>query len=284
MPEMPEVETVRRGLEEIVIGKTVSSVTVTWPRIIQAEGGVEAFESRMPGQQLEKVGRVGKFLLFYWTDVTWVAHLRMEGKYLYDPTDCPVDQYTHVICHLTDGHDLRYRDVRKFGRIHMVEKADTEAEIAKLKLGPEPKDLTVDYLQKRFDKTTRPIKAVLLDQGVIAGIGNIYADEILFAAKIHPEQSARSLYDEEIQAIITESRRIMASAIEVGGTTIRTYTNTFGENGRFADYLKVYGKKGQPCPRCGTEIEKISVAKRGTHFCPHCQRIHLAVKYITSSI
>src|SRR5699024_5761510 len=120
-----------------------------------------------PGQQLEKVGRVGKFLLFYWTDVTWVAHLRMEGKYLYDPTDCPVDQYTHVICHLTDGHDLRYRDVRKFGRIHMVEKADTEAEIAKLKLGPEPKDLTVDYLQKRFDKTTRPIKAVLLDQGVL---------------------------------------------------------------------------------------------------------------------
>src|SRR5699024_12160348 len=132
----------------------------------------------------------------------------------------------------------------KVGRIHMVEKADTEAEIAKLKLGPEPEDLTFDYLQKRFDKTIRPIKAVLLDQGVIAGIGNIYADEILFAAKIHPEQSAKSLCDEEIKAIITESRRIMESAIEVGGKTIRNYTNTFGENVHYKDYLNIYENIG----------------------------------------
>lgn len=274
MPEMPEVETVRRGLEEIVIGKTVSSVTVTWPRIVQAEGGLEAFESRMPGQQLLEVGRIGKFLLFYWTDVTWIAHLRMEGKYLYESQDTPVDPYTHVICHLTDGYDLRYRDVRKFGRIHMVDKADTEAAIAKLNLGPEPDALTFDYFKGRLKRTKRPIKAVLLDQSVVAGIGNIYADEILYAAKVHPEQAGASLYDREIQAVMKASREIIQAAIAVGGTTIRTYTNTFGENGYFANYLKAYGQTGQACERCGTEIEKMKVAQRGTHYCPHCQVLH----------
>lgn len=274
MPEMPEVETVRRGLEEIVIGKTVASVTVTWPRIVQAEGGLEAFEKRMPGQQLMKVGRIGKFLLFYWTDVTWIAHLRMEGKYLYEKQDTPVDPYTHVICHLTDGNDLRYRDVRKFGRIHMVDKADTDAAIAQLKLGPEPADLNFDDFKAKLMRTKRPIKAVLLDQSVVAGIGNIYADEILYKAKVHPQQSGSSLYDNEITAIIESSRDIIQAAIAVGGTTIRTYTNTFGENGHFANYLKAYGQTGKPCQRCGTPIEKIKVAQRGTHFCPYCQKIH----------
>lgn len=274
MPEMPEVETVRRGLEEIVIGKTVASVTVTWPRIIQAEGGLASFENTMPGQQLMEVGRIGKFLIFYWTDVTWIAHLRMEGKYLYEEKDTPVDPYTHVICHMTDGYDLRYRDVRKFGRIHMVDKADTEAAIEKLNLGPEPGDLSFDYLKGRLKRTRRPIKAVLLDQSVVAGIGNIYADEILYAAKVHPEQAGATLYDDEIKAIITASQEIIQAAIASGGTTIRTYTNTFGENGHFANYLKAYGKNGQPCQRCGTEMIKIKVAQRGTHFCPYCQVLH----------
>ncbi|RPA57225.1 DNA-formamidopyrimidine glycosylase [Aerococcus agrisoli] len=274
MPELPEVETVRRGLEKLVIGKEVKSVTVLWDNIVQAPGGVADFVHRMPGQSLLSVERIGKFLIFNWTDVAWIAHLRMEGKYLYVPTTESVDAYSHVILHLTDGYDLRYRDVRKFGRIHMVDKNQLEQAINALNLGPEPKDLTTVYLKGKLEKRKRPIKGVLLDQSVIAGIGNIYADEVLYAAKVHPEQAANTLTDPEIQAIVDASQAIIGHAVEVGGTTIRSYTNAFGENGHYQQYLQAYGRTGKPCARCGTPIEKISVSQRGSHFCPNCQKVH----------
>ena len=274
MPELPEVETVRRGLQEMLIGKTVENVEVLWPRIVQAPGGVSEFKDRMQGKTLKAVDRIGKFLLFEWTDLYWISHLRMEGKYLYVPHETPVDPYSHVLLKLTDGYDLRYRDVRKFGRIQLIEKEQLDNAIANLKLGPEPKDLTVSYLKSKLAKRTRPIKAVLLDQSIIAGIGNIYADEVLYAAKIHPEQPAASLSDLELSALVTASQEIIAKAVASGGTTVRSYTNTFGENGHFQDQLQAYGRVGQLCARCQTPIKKIKVAQRGTHFCPYCQQIH----------
>jgi formamidopyrimidine-DNA glycosylase len=274
MPELPEVETVRRGLENLVIGKEVASVTVLWENIVQASGGVTEFVNQMPGQTLLAVDRIGKFLIFHWTDVAWIAHLRMEGKYLYMPSTDPVDAYSHVILHLTDGYDLRYRDVRKFGRIHMVDKHQLDQAVKDLHLGPEPKDVTTAYLTDKLAHRKRPIKGVLLDQSVIAGIGNIYADEVLYAAKVHPEQPANSLTDQEIQAIVDASKAIIGQAVEAGGTTIRSYTNAFGENGHYQQYLQAYGRNGQPCARCGTLIEKISVSQRGSHFCPNCQKVH----------
>lgn len=274
MPEQPEVETVRRGLENIVVGKTIADVEVLWANIIQCEGGIEVFKRRMQGETLEKVDRIGKFLIFYWTNVAWISHLRMEGKYIYRPSDDQVDAYTHVLCHLTDGYDLRYRDVRKFGRIRLVDLDELDQAIADLKLGPETKDLTLDYLSQQLARRKRPIKSVLLDQSVVAGIGNIYADEILHAAKIHPEQPANSLTKAEQEKLIQASKAIIEEATIAGGTTVRSYTNAFGENGHYQADLKAYGRPGEPCFRCGTPIEKISVGQRGTHFCPVCQTIH----------
>lgn len=271
MPELPEVETVKRGLNRLAQGIEVKDVAVYWPKIVQAPEGLTAFKEKMVRQQLESVERRGKYLLFYWTDYFWISHLRMEGKYLLPATETPKDAYTHVVLTLTDGRDLRYRDVRKFGRIYFYERKDAQQAITQLALGPEPWDLSVDYLKACFECTNRVIKACLLDQHVIAGIGNIYADEILFASQICPTKKAKALTDAEIERLIVAMQTIFSRAVELGGTTIRTYTNALGENGTYQQKLKVYGRAGEPCPRCQQSIQKMVVAQRGTHYCPHCQ-------------
>ncbi|MCZ0717765.1 DNA-formamidopyrimidine glycosylase [Aerococcus kribbianus] len=272
MPELPEVETVKRGLNRLAQGIQVRDVQVLWPAIIQAPAGVDDFIQRMPGQVLEYVDRRGKYLLFYWTEDLWISHLRMEGKYLLPNSEEPVDKYSHVILHLSDGRDLRYRDVRKFGRIKLYPKDQADQAIADLNLGPEPGDLQLSDLASAFAKTQRVVKACLLDQSIVAGLGNIYVDEVLFAAKIHPERLAQSLSHVELSRLVQAIQQIISQAVAKGGTTVRTYTNALGENGHYQEDLKVYGKAGQACPRCHTPIEKIKLAQRGTHFCPYCQR------------
>lgn len=273
MPELPEVETVRRGLIETVQGAEITHINVKWPRIVQDEFGIDGFAERMVGQVLDTVERRGKFLFFYWTTDGWISHLRMEGKWLVvDQRDEP-DAYTHVIIDLADGRSLRYRDVRKFGRIHRVARDAMPEAINALQLGPEPSELTLDYLRDRFQRTTRVIKNVLLDQTVIAGIGNIYCDESLWLSQIHPERPANDLSDAEIERLRQAIQSVISRAVDAGGTTIRTYQNTFGENGYFQLSLKVYGKAGEPCSRCGTVIEKIKVHQHGTSYCPHCQTL-----------
>lgn len=273
MPELPEVETVRRGLLKTVKGATNQSVSVKWPRIIQDGAGVDAFCQQMVGQTLETVDRRGKFLLLYWTHDGWISHLRMEGKWLVVPQEVAPDQYTHVIIDLTDGRSLRYHDVRKFGRIHRVARDEMPAAIDALNLGPEPEDLTVAYLQERLRRTNRVIKSVLLDQTVIAGIGNIYCDESLWLSQIHPERPANQLTAHEIGQLIAAIQSVISRAVVAGGTTIRTYQNTFGENGYFQLSLHAYGKDGEPCSRCGTPLIKTKVHQRGTTYCPYCQTL-----------
>ncbi|MEC6749062.1 DNA-formamidopyrimidine glycosylase [Marinilactibacillus sp. XAAS-LB27] len=273
MPELPEVESVRTGLEKLIKGLKIKQVTVLWDRIIAEPSDIRLFKEKIKNQRIESIGRRGKFLLFFLTDYVMISHLRMEGKYRIESRDVPISKHTHVIFELEDGRELRYLDVRKFGRISLIPR-DTELAHASIaKLGPEPvrETLILETFKTQLLKRKKTIKATLLDQTVIAGIGNIYADEILFEAKIYPARMANTLTEIELVTLYEAILLVMGKAVKAGGTTIRTYQNAFGETGSYQSFLNVYGKNGQNCPRCGTIIEKTKVAQRGTHYCPNCQ-------------
>jgi formamidopyrimidine-DNA glycosylase len=275
MPELPEVETVRRTLEQLVIGKTIREVSVFWPKIIKAPVDTIQFQDALKGQTIHEIGRRGKFLIFQLDDYAMVSHLRMEGKYGVYPEKEPYDKHTHVIFAFTDGTQLRYRDVRKFGTMHLFTKGEEHTQLPLLHLGPEPlsDEFTINHLKEKLAKTSRMIKPVLLDQTVVVGIGNIYVDESLFRACIHPERIASSLTIAEISALHKEIINTLSEAVAKGGSTIRSYVNSQGQIGMFQLELFVYGRKGEECKRCGKPLEKLVVGGRGTHICPSCQPI-----------
>lgn len=277
MPELPEVESVRRGLNELVVGETVEKVEVRWPRIIGSPAHNQ-FARQLIGQTIEKVDRRGKFLLFYFTDDVMISHLRMEGKYaLVEPEEngqLPLrGKHTHVIFYLESGKKLLYNDVRKFGRMHLVPKGEEFKHTSLMKLGPEPiaKDFILEDMREFLTRRTKAIKGVLLDQEIVVGIGNIYADEILHRAQIHPITPANTLTEDEEIRLHERIIQVMDEAVQSGGTTIRSYANAFGDVGNFQDKLQVYGRDGEKCLTCSTEIQKMKVAGRGTHYCPVCQ-------------
>lgn len=274
MPELPEVETVRKTLEQLVIGKEIEAVAIHWPNIIKKPKDHEQFARELPGQRIEAVGRRGKFLLFYLTDYTLVSHLRMEGKYGVYKKEDELDKHTHVIFSFKDETELRYKDVRKFGTMHLFPKGEEEGQLPLSQLGPEPlsAEFSPEYLSRALKRTNRSIKAVILDQKVVVGVGNIYVDESLFRAKIHPERPASSLKPEEIEILVDQIKKTLAEAIKQGGSTIRTYLNSQGQIGMFQQQLLVYDRAGELCTECGSHIDKIRVAGRGTHYCPNCQK------------
>lgn len=273
MPELPEVETVRRTLNQLIIGKTIERVQVGLRRIIQRPQDPEAFARQLEGRTFSAVERRGKFLRFVLNDCILVSHLRMEGRYgLYDKND-DVEKHTHVRFTLTDGSELRYRDVRQFGTMHLFKPGEEWENNPLKKLGVEPlsPSFTPELLQKLLQKKTTKIKSFLLNQEYVAGLGNIYVDEALFRAGLHPERIAGELNAEEIQALHEAIVTTLKEAIACGGSSIKSYVNGQGEMGMFQLRLNVYGKKAQPCPACNQPIERIVVGGRGTHFCPHCQ-------------
>lgn len=273
MPELPEVENVRNGLKQLITGKTIRKVRVLWTNIIK-DPAVPEFKKRIEGQKIEDIRRQGKFLLFILTHDVLISHLRMEGKYRLEGPDVPLTKHTHVVFELDTEEELRYLDVRKFGKMSLVEKEKLEAHPSIRNLGPEPEDETLDtdHLAEALKKTERLVKACLLDQTIVAGIGNIYADEILYDAYIHPERKGKDLDRNEIKRLRDSIVSIMNKAVEKGGTTIRTYSNAYGAEGSYQEYLSVYGKTEEECPRCHHAIQKIKVAQRGTHYCPECQK------------
>jgi len=273
MPELPEVETVRRTLTELTVGKTITEVKVLWPNMIKNPSEVRQFTDALKGQTIHEMGRRGKFLKFILDDYVLVSHLRMEGRYLLSQGNEPIDKHTHVIFQFTDGTELRYRDVRKFGTMHLFKKGEEESELPLSQLGPEPfsEQFTVDLLSEKLQKTNRKIKTVLLDQTVVVGLGNIYVDEALFRAGIHPERPANSLSHEEICLLHQEIVGTLKEAVQKGGSTIRTYVNSQGQIGMFQLELYVYGRKGEPCKKCGRPLQKTVVSGRGTHYCRNCQ-------------
>ncbi|CAM3961945.1 DNA-formamidopyrimidine glycosylase [Mesobacillus thioparans] len=275
MPELPEVETVRRTLEVLAVGKEIGHVSVFWPKMIKKPSEVEQFNDALRGQKISGIDRRGKFLIFYTDNYALVSHLRMEGKYGLFSAEEPVEKHTHVIFHFTDGKELRYKDVRKFGTMHLYAKG-TEFDSQPLAdLGPEPfsGDFSVEWLSEKLKRTNRKIKPALLDQKILVGLGNIYVDEALFRAKIHPERIANSLSQEEESVLYREIVSTLSEAVEKGGSTIRSYVNSQGQIGMFQLQLLVYGRKNEPCKVCGTPLEKTVVGGRGTHFCPSCQKL-----------
>ena len=272
MPELPEVETVRRGLERLVAGKTIDQVRVCYAKMIGT--GADSFVHDLPGQTIERIGRRGKYLLFYLTGGVLLSHLRMEGKYLFYPDEVPERKHAHVFFQTTDGGTLVYEDVRKFGTMELLRKDQLEAYFAARKLGPEPTE--ADFLLSPFaaalKRSKKPIKPYLLEQTLVVGLGNIYVDEALWRARIHPARPADSLKPAEVNRLREQIIEVLQLGIEKRGSTIRTYRNALGEDGTMQDFLQVYGKTGQPCARCGSPIEKIKLGGRGTHLCPHCQK------------
>ncbi|WP_080844469.1 DNA-formamidopyrimidine glycosylase [Cytobacillus gottheilii] len=274
MPELPEVETVRRTLKELVIGKVIKDVSVSWAKMIKFPEELQQFRDALIGQTFTDIGRRGKFLILYTEGLALVSHLRMEGKYALTQSDEPVDKHTHVIFHFTDKTELRYKDVRKFGTMHLFKKEEVFLYLPLSQLGPEPmtESFTPELLAARLAKTSRHVKTALLDQKTVVGLGNIYVDETLFRANIHPEKVANTLTQEEIIRIYTEINRTLEDAVEKGGSTIRSYINSQGQIGMFQLDLFVYGRKGEPCKKCGTTLERIITGGRGTVFCPVCQK------------
>ncbi|MGZ9792962.1 DNA-formamidopyrimidine glycosylase [Bacillus atrophaeus] len=274
MPELPEVETVRRTLTGLVRGKTIKSVEIRWPNIIKRPAEPEEFARNLIGETIQSIGRRGKFLLFHLDHFVMVSHLRMEGKYGLHQAEDPDDKHVHVVFTMTDGTQLRYRDVRKFGTMHLFQPGEEMRELPLSQLGPEPddKEFTDAYLKERLMKTNRAVKTALLDQKAVVGLGNIYVDEALFRAGIHPETKANQLSAKKIKKLHEEIKNTLQEAIDAGGSTVRSYINSQGEIGMFQLRHFVYGKKDKPCKTCGTMISKIVVGGRGTHFCAKCQK------------
>lgn len=271
MPELPEVETVRRGLSSLVVGKTIEYVNVRLPRIIRYPG-VDGFVSRIEGRTIAGIRRRGKYLLIDIPPYTLISHLRMEGQYRVVPKDEPAAPHTHVVFGLSNGEELRYRDVRQFGTMDII-LPDEPAPSGLATLGPEPFDANFapDALYERIHRRAAPIKSVLLDQSVIAGLGNIYVDEALFLSGIHPLTPANCVSKKQCDGLLASIRDVLGRAIEAGGSSIRSYVNGYGRHGGFQMQLNVYARAGQPCLVCGGEIEKVRLGGRGTHYCPICQ-------------
>lgn len=271
MPELPEVETVIRTLEGLVKDEKIKDVEIRYTRII--EGNPLKFKEMMCGQHFRNFLRRGKYLLFEMDDFTFVSHLRMEGKYFYENEDMIDGKHSHIIFHFDSGYKLAYNDTRKFGRMEIIPKSESYRIFKDL--GPEPfsDDYNLKYCKDYLANEKRSIKAILLDQSFVAGIGNIYADEIIFKTGIHPELQGLYLDEKTINNLITNTREILSQAIEMGGTTIRSYTSSLGVTGRFQMALRVHQKEGQKCPKCNQKIKKIKVAQRGTYICPNCQKL-----------
>ncbi|MCU6710469.1 DNA-formamidopyrimidine glycosylase [Paenibacillus sp. J5C_2022] len=273
MPELPEVETVRRTLNEQVAGRTIRTVTVKLPRIIQRPAEPEQFQDALAGRTIQKVERRGKFLRIVLDGLVLVSHLRMEGRYGVFPSEEPPELHTHVLFHLDDGTDLRYKDVRQFGTMHLFLPGEEfrQAPLAKLGIEPLGPDFTLQALRDRVGKRTSRIKPLLLNQELIVGLGNIYVDEALFQARIHPERTPDTLKPAEWKRLHEAIRTTLSSAVEAGGSSIKSYVNGQGEMGMFQQQLLVYGRKDEACSVCGKPIVKFVVGGRGTHICPRCQ-------------
>lgn len=276
MPELPEVETVRRTLLNLIRNKQITEVKVLYSKIIKQPGEIEQFCDALKGQRVLDIERRGKFLIFILDHYSLVSHLRMEGRYgLYQEID-PYDKHTHVLFTFADGSQLRYRDVRKFGTMHLFTRGEEITSPPLSLLGPEPfsADFDEKYLQMVLKKSNRKIKSVLLDQKLVVGLGNIYVDEALFRAGIHPERLASSLKPKEIRLLHQEITNTLGEAIDKGGSTVRSYINSQGESGAFQFELFVYGRKDEECRKCGSTVNKKVVGGRGTHYCPSCQKLN----------
>lgn len=273
MPELPEIETTKRFFEPILCQRQIVKMTAVRPEIF-AYPAAEIFGERVQAQQIQSLGRRGKYLLISLADgATLILHLRMTGRLLYCPSATPLMPHTHCIFHLDDGNELRFSDTRRFGRLWLLAANEEDTFSGAQKLGPEPFDavFTANHLQQKLGQRRATIKSALLDQSNLAGLGNIYADEVLFQTGIHPQCPTGELQEEQWLALATAIQEILSQAIEDNQSRMQDYLA--GSSGKYNDNqrLNVYGREKLECKSCGAEIQRIQVAGRSSFFCPACQ-------------
>ena len=273
MPELPEIETTRRAVEPLVAGRTIESVDVRHPGVI-AHPDATTFAERLTGRTVLGINRRGKYLVACLDDGSHVTmHMRMTGCLVAAPTGYPEDRHTHVVLHMDDGTEMRFSDMRRFGRFWLFG-PDEEDDSGIGRQGPEPADPSLDagYLEERIGGSHRAIKECLLDQTVVAGIGNIYSDEILFETGIDPARPANSLTHEEFGRLAHAITELLGYFTETNLVTPDEHLAGKGRDYRNTPFLRVYGHAGKPCPRCGETMVRSVVGGRGSVRCPRCQR------------
>jgi formamidopyrimidine-DNA glycosylase len=270
MPELPEVETIKNDLLPFITGRYFTGVKILWNKVV-VDKEPEEFIRQLQGQKIIKVSRRGKYLIFKLSKDVLIIHLRMSGSLLLRADNSPPDRYTTVTFHLDNDSQLRFCDTRKLGKLYLVSNKNTIVG----KLGPEPlgRNFTVAILTQQLSNHTAPIKAILIDQRIIAGIGNMYADEILYAAGIHPLMKASSLSSKMIGKLHKSIKEILTAAVVSRGASVRDYKDASGKPGTAHLVFKVAHRLQEICKNCGTPIERIVVGGRGTYFCPKCQSL-----------
>jgi len=268
MPELPEVRTVTKILKNNLINKKITNYKILYPKVIDSDS---LDLNLLVNQTLRDIKTYGKYIVFDFDKYKMVSHLRMEGKYFLKEIDDPINKHELFIIEF-NNISLRYHDTRRFGRIQLVETKNLNKVSGLSKLALEPFEITKEEIYEKLKKKSMPIKSILLDQTIIAGLGNIYVDEVLFATGIHPLRLGKNISIEECQKIIDSSIEILNKSIEEGGTTIMSYTSSLGVTGNYQNYLKVHKTKSKECSICNSKIERIKVGGRGTYFCPHCQK------------
>jgi formamidopyrimidine-DNA glycosylase len=270
VPELPEVEHIVRGLRPLLVGRTVVAAAVLWPRTV-AHPDAGQLPAQIAGRRVQSVGRRGKYIVLGLDAGCLLFHLKMSGRLRWISPDEPAGPYTRLVLELDDGHRLRFDDPRKFGRVYLVE----DPSQVTAALGPEPlaDEFTLDSLRRLLVGRRGRLKSVLLNQRFLAGVGNIYADEVLFHARLHPLRRADSLGPEEQERLFEAIRDVLERAIVGHGTTLddQGYVDAEGESGRYQEQIAVYGRTGKPCRCCDTPVVRTVIGQRSAHFCPKCQ-------------
>lgn len=272
MPELPEVETVVRGLRRTITGQTITRVEINNSERISPDK--KRFTALMAGQTVAGVRRRGKNILIDLSGgLTLWVHLKMTGHFYYRPASDAIEKHDHLIFHLADnGHNLRFNDYRRFGRLRIFPTADIMMQKGLVELGPEPLEISADGFVNLLKSRSRMIKPALLDQTLIVGIGNIYADESLYLSRLHPRRLTDTISTAKIRQLHGHLQEILNRAIRLMGTSVDTFTGLNGRPGRYQKYLLAYGREGEPCGYCGKPIRREKIGSRSAHFCPRCQR------------
>ncbi len=274
MPELPEVETIKNVIEPQIRGLTIKRTTVNRPEVI-AYPTADDFCKMVTGRTISFMERRGKFLMIHLENNSRIIlHLRMTGCLLLTPPDLPAEKHTHIIMNVSSGMELRFSDTRRFGRFWLIQNGEEDTYSGIGKLGPEPfsSECSAQYLQSRLKSRKRSVKECLLDQSVIAGIGNIYSDEILYRANIHPSVPANRLTNGEWETLATQISECLRYFIEKNVIPPEDYLKTKGQDYRNTPFLQVYGHAGEPCPKCGETLARTVIGGRGSVYCPGCQR------------
>jgi formamidopyrimidine-DNA glycosylase len=274
MPELPEVETVVRGLRPRLTGRHIERLEVRQPLVIR--GSLAGFRRALRGARIGRIRRHGKHIVLelraaanHARPVFWVVHLGMTGQFYVCRPEAPRLKHTHVVARLSSGEQLRFRDPRRFGKMLLLRGEQLADYFAPL--GPEPLRISPASFSRLFAGRKAPVKNLLLNQNRLRGLGNIYANEALFVAGIHPARPAGSLGRGELKRLYSAMRGVLRQAIAEQGTTVADYRTADGASGDYQNFLRVYDREGRPCPRCGTTIERLVLAGRSAHFCPRCQ-------------